>query len=267
MSAYIYTGDALSVLKTFEDNSIHCAVTSPAYDKNRTYNQKSLVWDFEGIAKELYRTLCPGGVLCWNVNDMVVDGSETLTHARQGIYFVDEVGFKLHDTMIYKKSNFSHPEKIRYHQVFEYILILSKGTPRVFNPIKDRKNLTAGCIGNLGVNTYTEKDGSKSVRRKQVTAEYGMRHNVWEGNTRGQEEMCVELHHPAMMPKWLARDLIISWSDVGDIVLDPFGGSGTTGLEAIKLGRQCILIDIDSGYCKMAEEYCKLSEQRIEDGK
>ena len=127
--------------------------------------------------------------------------------------------------MIYKKSNFSHPEKVRYHQV----LINSYSLKRIsegIQPIRDKKNATAGCVGNLGINTFTEKDGSKSVESKKVTAEFGMRLNVWEGNTRGGEVMCTVLKHPAMMPKWLARDLILSWSNPTDIILDPFAGSG-----------------------------------------
>ena len=245
---HIIQGDAAKVLQTLPSDSIQLGVTSCPYDNARTYGQENLSWDFEKIAKELYRVLCPGGVLCWNVNDMMIKGSESLTHARQGIYFVDRCGFNLHDTMIYEKSNFSHPEKVRYHQAFEYILILSKGSPRTFNPIKDKKNATAGCIGNLGTNTFTEKDGSKSVRSKKLTAEYGMRLNIWRGNTRGQEDMCVKLNHPAMMPKWLARDLILSWSNPGDTVIDPFAGSGTTGIEAEELNRNSVLIEINPDY-------------------
>jgi site-specific DNA-methyltransferase (adenine-specific) len=185
---------------------------------------------------------------------MMINGSESLTHARQGIYFVDECGFNLHDTMIYEKSNFSHPEKVRYHQAFEYILVLSKGSPRAFNPIRDKKNATAGCVGNLGVNTFTEKDGSKSVRSKKITAEYGMRLNVWKGNTRGQEDMCTVLKHPAMMPKWLARDLILSWSNTGDTIIDPFAGSGTTTIAAESLNRNSVSIEINPSYIQMMQE-------------
>ena len=253
----VILGDAAKVLQTLPAGSIQCGVTSCPYDNARTYEQENLSWDFEKIAKELYRVLCPGGVLCWNVNDMMVGGSETLTHARQGIYFVDDCGFNLHDTMIYEKSNFSHPEKTRYHQAFEYILILSKGAPRTFNSIRDKKNATAGCVGNLGVNTFTEKDGSKSVRTKKVTAEYGMRLNVWKGNTRGQEDMCMKLEHPAMMPKWLARDLIISWSNTGDTIIDPFAGSGTTGLMAESTGRNSVLIEINPKYADMIGKQLK----------
>jgi site-specific DNA-methyltransferase (adenine-specific) len=254
MTHHIIQGDIVTALKTIPSNSIHIGVTSPPYDNARTYQQDKLSWDFENAAKELYRVLVPGGVLCWNVNDMVINGSESLTHARQAIYFVDVCGFNLHDTMIYRKSNFSHPEKVRYHQVFEYILILSKGSPRVFNPIKDKKNATAGCVGNLGVNTFTERDGSKSVRQKKVTAEYGMRLNVWEGNTRGQEDMCIELKHPAMMPKWLARDLILSWSNPNDVVLDPFAGSGTTAFMAEQTGRSSVSIEINPEYTKQIRD-------------
>lgn len=253
----IIQGDAAKVLETLESGSIQCGVTSCPYDNARTYDQKNLQWDFKKIAKELYRVLCHGGVLCWNVNDMMIGGSESLTHARQAIYFVDECGFNLHDTMIYEKSNFSHPEKVRYHQAFEYILILSKGSPRAFNPIKDKKNATAGCVGNLGINTFTEKDGSKSVRSKKVTAEYGMRLNVWKGNTRGQEDMCTVLNHPAMMPKWLARDLILSWSNPGETILDPFAGSGTTGIMAEATGRNSVLIEINPKYIQLIEGQLK----------
>jgi site-specific DNA-methyltransferase (adenine-specific) len=251
---HIIQGDAAVTLQKISTGSIHLTVTSPPYDHARTYEQENLSWDFKTIARELYRVTCPGGVVCWNVNDMMINGSESLTHARQSIYFVDTCGFNLHDTMIYKKSNFSHPEKVRYHQAFEYILILSKGSPRVFNPIRDKKNATAGSVGNLGINTFTEKDGTKSIRPKKVTAEYGMRLNVWEGNTRGQEDMCTVLNHPAMMPKWLARDLIISWSNSGDTVLDPFAGSGTTGIMAESVNRNFILIEINPKYIGQIEK-------------
>jgi DNA modification methylase len=256
MNCQIINSDCLEALSKMPEASVECIVTSPPYGNLRTYG--GFKWDFEVIAKELFRVLVSGGVLCWNVADQVVDGSETLTSFRQGLYFVDEVGFRMHDRMIYEKLNFSHPEKNRYHQVFEDIFILSKNAPRVFNPIKDKKNSTAGQIGNLGVNTFTEADGSKSVREKKVTAEFGMRHNVWKGKTRGQEDMCEVLPHPAMMPKWLARDLILSWSNHGDTVLDPFAGSGTTGKMALEVGRNAILIDSNPEYIPIIHNSTKV---------
>lgn len=243
----IIHGNAPDELAKLPAGSVQCCVTSPPYDDLRTYGG-SLKFDFEAVASAIHRILVPGGICCWNVNDQVIDGSETLTSCEQKIFFRRQLGMLIHDTMIYQKLNFSHPEKNRYHQVFEYVFILSKGKPRVFNPIRDRINLTAGCIGNFGVNSFTERDGSKSVRSKKVTSEFGMRHNVWLGKTRGQEEMCVELQHPAMMPKWLARDLVLSWSNEGDTILDPLAGSGTTGQVALEHGRHAILIEANADY-------------------
>lgn len=232
-------------------------VTSPPYDNLRTYD--GYEFDFKRVAQACYSALIDGGVLCWNVGDQVVNGSETLTSFRQALHFVDEVGFRMHDTMIWHKRNFSSPSFNRYHQCFEYIFVLAKGQPRCFNPIKDKPNATAGNIGNLGVNTYSNADGSRSEREKNVNSQFGMRHNVWNGLTRGQEDMCEELPHPAMMPKWLARDLILSWSNHGDLVVDPMCGSGTVGRMAIENGRCFLGIDSNTDYCKVAQEQCAVT--------
>ena len=248
----IYNGDARIDLTYFPGNSIDLVVTSPPYDGMRTY--KGFTFDFETIAKELYRVTKDGGVVVWQVGDEVVNGSETLTSFKQILYFKEQCGFNVHDTMIYHKRNFSHPEKTRYHQVFEYAFVLSKGKPKTFNPIMDRKNKTAGCVGNLGVNTFTLRDGSKSERTKKLTKEFGMRHNVWLGNTRGQEDMCKALKHPALMPKWLAEDMIRSWSNEGEIVLDPMCGQGTVLCAARRLRRYGIGIEISKQYCDWAIE-------------
>lgn len=249
MSRIIH-GDCRTILPTLDAESVDCCVTSPPYDDLRTYG--GYTWDFESTARELYRVMRDGGVLCWNVGDSMIDGSESLTSAKQKIFFREQCGFRIHQTLIYQKRNFSHPDRSRYHRVFEYVIVLSKGSISTWNPIVDRPNATAGKIGNLGVNTFTEKDGSKSERPKKVTSGIGKRHDVWLGNTRGQEDMCQSLPHPAMMPKWLARDLITSFSNAGDTVLDPFLGSGTTGEAAVELGRGFIGCDVNDDYVKIA---------------
>jgi site-specific DNA-methyltransferase (adenine-specific) len=256
-----HQGDCLEVLATLPEESVQTCVTSPPYDNLRTY--QGFEWDFENTARELYRVMCKGGVAAWNVGDSVVDGSETLTSAKQKIFFVEQCGFRLHDTMIYEKCNFSHPEKTRYHQVFEYVFILSKGAPRCFNPICDKPNSTAGAVGNFGVNTFTERDGSKSERTKKLKAEFGMRGNVWKGKTAGQETVCAELLHPAQMPEWLARDLVKSWSNEGDLVLDPFSGSGTTLAVAKSLGRKALGIELSAKYCELARRRVEAITARL----
>lgn len=250
-------GDCVERMRELQASSVQLVVTSPPYDALRTYGGHS--WDFEATARELYRVLCNGGVLCWNVGDSTVDGSETLTSMRQAICFVDRVGFRMHDTMIYEKSNFSHPSHNRYHQLFEYVFVLAKGRPRVFNPIKDKRNAWAGT-GTFGKNRLREADGSMGERKRNIIPKFGMRGNVWRGKTAGQEgALCQGSDHPAPMPEWLARDLIISWSNPGDTVLDPFGGRGTTGSEALDLGRKAILIEIEETYLPLIERRCDVT--------
>lgn len=246
----ILQGDCLEKLRELPDGSVHCCVTSPPYDNLRDYDGCSL--RFEPTAIELTRVLCDGGVICWNVADQTVDGSETLTSCKQKIFFAEQCGLRVHDTMIYEKLNFSAPEQVRYHNGFEYVFVLSKGKPRTFNPIKDRKNIYAGQTA-WGENSIRSCAGKPIAKNKVVYAEWGMRTNVWRGKTRGQEEGCVSLPHPAMMPKWLARDLILSWTNPGDVVLDPMAGSGTVGTEALELGRKAILIELNPKYIRLIE--------------
>jgi len=191
-------------------------------------------------------------------------GSESLNSFKQALYF-KEIGFNIHDTMIYQKNNFSNPSTNRYHQVFEYMFILSKGTPKTFNPIVDRKNIYAG-YSTLGENTTRKQDGSFSKQKKRVIKPFGMRYNVWKGNTSGQENMCKAIAHPATFPLWLARDHIISWSNENDVVLDPFMGSGTTGVACKELGRKFIGIDIESSYVDLAKERIKRHKKEFESG-
>ena len=256
----ILQGDVVEQLKTLPDKSVHCTVTSPPYDNLRTYKD-SPTFDLKATIKELYRVLIDGGVIVWVVGDQVINGSESGNSFRQALAFMGS-GFNLHDTMIYGKNNSQFPEFTRYHQQFEYTFIFSKGPIKTFNPIKDRKNISVGqsCFG---IPTHRQEDGSLSVdSKKRITEnEFGMRGNIWIGNTRAQEAPCQELLHPAMMPTWLARDHIISWSNIGDTVLDPFMGSGTTLEEARLLKRNAIGIEINPDYIKDARRYLRLNEQ------
>ena len=248
-SVTLICADVLDALREMADESVHCVVTSPPYDNLRTYEGHT--WDFEAIAHELYRVLVNGGIMCWVVGDATVDGSETLTSMRQAIYFKDVVGFRVHDTMIYEKTNAAFPEHSRYHQIFEYIFVLSKDRPRCFNPIKDKVNVYAGS-GTFGINTQRQRNGVMVPRKCNIIAPFGMRGNVWLCKTAGQENICKPVHHPAQMPYGLARDLVLSWSNPGDTILDPMAGSGTTLLAAMKHDRKAVGIEISEKYCGIA---------------
>jgi DNA modification methylase len=250
--ANLHLGDCAEVLKKLTDESIDLTITSPPYDNLRTYN--GFVFDFESIAKELFRVTKQGGVVVWVVGDATVDGSETGTSFKQALYF-KEIGFNLHDTMIWEKPNFSNPSTNRYHQIFEYMFVLSKGKPKTFNPIMDVKNKYGTC---LGKNTKRQANGDLIEVKKNEGREYGMRRNIWKLNTVGQEMMCETPPHPAMFPERLVYEHLVSWSNEDDIVLDPFLGSGTTGIVSTQHNRKFIGSEI-------SDEYFEIACKRIED--
>jgi len=245
----IYNEDCLTGMKKYLPNeSIDLTVTSPPYDNLRDY--KGYEFNFEGIAQELYRVTKQGGVVVWVVGDATINGSETGTSFRQALYF-KEIGFNLHDTMIYKKINYIPLTHNRYEQEFEFMFVASRGKPKTFNPIK--------IPTKLGGKTYNPK-------RPRDYDKHSIRHNRDELLTYKMERVKGNIfeyiagagnertNHPATFPKALARDHIISWSNEGDVVLDPMCGSGTTLKMAQKLSRHYIGFEISKEYCEIAEK-------------
>jgi DNA modification methylase len=244
MTNMIHNENCLDTMALMPDGSIDLTVTSPPYDNLRDYNGYS--FDFEPIARELYRVTKDGGVVVWVVGDATINGSETGTSFRQALFFMS-LGFNLHDTMIYQKHNFSNPSSNRYHQIFEYMFVFSKGKPKTFNALKDRPNVEAGKIGSWGKNTSRQVDGTMVERSRKVNTEFGMRYNIWRMKTE------MKPLHPAPFPEALAEDHILSWSNAGDLVYDPFLGSGTTALCARRLGRNYVGSEISEEYCLVAK--------------
>jgi len=245
-------GDCLEMMKQIPDGSVNLTVTSPPYDNLRTYNGNNEQWGegvWRNVLLDLYRLTSEGGVVVWIVADATVKGSETGSSFKQALWAIS-CGFNLHDTMIWRKSNFSNPSSTRYHQTFEYMFIFSKGKPKIFNPIKDRKNIYGGQT-TRGQNSVRQVDGSLKKIPKKVYSDCGMRHNVWDINTSGQAMEKVD--HPAPFPVSLATDHILSWSNGGNTVLDPFMGSGTTGVAAKRNGRNFIGIELDENYFNIAK--------------
>jgi DNA modification methylase len=243
-------GNNVEVLRTFPDECIDLTVTSPPYDNLRDYNGYD--FDFENLAKELFRVTKKGGVVVWVVGDAVINGSESGTSFKQALHF-KEIGFNLHDTMIYSKTSPGLPHPNRYLASFEYMFVLSKGKPKTVNLIKDRKN---NWLNHRINNSVREKDGKMYPRKGSIPKEYGVRYNIWKYNvgylhtTKDKEAY----QHPAMFPEKLAEDHIISWSNEGDLVLDPFVGSGTTAKMAKYNKRNYIGIDISQEYLDIAKK-------------
>lgn len=246
-SVSLYLGDCAAIMaERIGDASIDLTVTSPPYDNLRTY--KGFRWNFEDVAKQLWRVTKPGGVVVWVVNDETKDGSESGTSFYHALYF-KSLGFNLHDTMIWEKDSFAFPDTNRYRGVFEYMFILSKGMPKAFNLIRDHKNKWAG----YKVHGTDRQVNGETTRKKcwgALTPEYGVRFNVWHINAEKKNRTIC----PAPFPEQLAEDHILSWSNPGDTVLDPFLGSGTTGKMAVKNGRNFIGIEISEEYLQIAHE-------------
>jgi len=250
----VYNENCIETISKMPDGFIDLVVTSPPYDGMRTYNGYS--FDFENIAKELYRVVKDGGVIVWIVGDATVNGSESGTSFRQALFF-KEIGFNLYDTMFYEKAS-RIPTEGRYYNTVEYMFILSKGKPKTLNFIVDHKNSTEGqsrikdkCI-NKGKNE--KKEGEY-----MVTGEFSRRSNVWRYGTGRPTDLTkilneTGLKHPAIFPEKLAADHIFTWSNEGDLVYDCFGGSGTTAKMAHKLNRNWILSELSSEYVDIIEK-------------
>lgn len=260
----IYQGDCLDVLKTFEDNSIDLTVTSPPYDNLRTYGGVIDGWSFEkfqGIARELYRVTKEGGVVVWVVADATIKGSETGTSFKQALYFM-ECGFNLHDTMIWQKASYVPLTHNRYEQEFEYMFVFSKGKPKTFNPIKVKCKYAG--TKHWGKPTYhkTNDSGLVSVEQKNIN-DTKIHGNIFIYDTAKASRKGEYGGHPAPFPEALANDHILSWSNEGDIVLDPFMGSGTTGFVANKLGRHYVGIELNPEYVEMARKRIGLEKSQL----
>jgi len=246
----IHQGDSSVLLKQIEDGIIDLTVTSPPYDNLRDYN--GYIFDFETIAKELYRITKEGGVVVWIVGDQTINGSETGTSFIQALFFMN-VGFCLHDTMIYCKENYAILTHNRYEQQFEYMFIFSKGKIETTNLIKDKINKHFGKRTNV---SKREKDGTTILKKDKIVKEFGLRPNVWFYKTR-KNDINTKINHPAIFPEELAKDHILSWSNLRDIVLDPFVGSGTTCKMAKQNGRRFIGIDISKEYVDICNKRLK----------
>lgn len=250
----IYCMDNVQGMKQLDNESVDLVVTSPPYDDLRNYNGFS--FDLQGMIAELYRIVKVGGVIVWIVSDATINGSETGTSFRQALKFMEK-GFNLHDTMIWcKDGGGAIGSNLCYTQNFEYMFVFSKGKPKSVNLIYDKKNLSFG-----------KKDGCLTGRRnangehksevRNHNHEYSRRNNWWRLVPQAQEGSSF---HPAVFPEAIVRDHIKSWSNEGDVVLDPFMGSGTTAKVARALGRKYIGFEI-------SQEYVDLANKRLQETK
>ena len=250
-NVWLYHSNCVDFMESMPENVIDLTVTSPPYDNLRKYKDGSGdnwgedVW--KKVIEGLWKVTKPGGIIVWIVGDATVKGSETGTSFKQALYF-KEVGFNLHDTMIYSKSSQSRQNGYRYEQQFEYMFVLSKGATKIRNPIKEQSKHAGKIV------KRTCRDGGKDSlsSSNNIVGDEKIKGNVWYYGTKTNKN-----GHPAIFPEKLAKDHIVSWSNEGDLVFDPFSGSGTTAKMAIETNRIFVGSEI-------SKEYIDLSIERLE---
>ncbi len=248
----IYLESCTETLKRMPDDLIDMTITSPPYDDLRDYN--GYHFPVEDIARGLFAKTKPGGVVVWVVGDRTLNGSESLTSFKHAITF-QAAGFRVHDTMIYAKNN-PIPSDCgkRYRQAFEYMFCFSKGQPATFNPItqaiKQEKAFKSFRITKVGRNDLSHDHVAPKERKVNNIFHYNV------GTSSSKDKIAFE--HPAIFPEQLARDQIMTWTNVGDLVYDCFMGSGTTAKAANQLSRRWFGSEISAEYVTIAEKRLSL---------
>lgn len=243
----IHCIDCAEGMRQLPNGCIDLTVTSPPYDNIRDYHGYS--FDFDAVARELFRVTADGGAVVWIVADATIKGTETGTSFRQALHFKD-VGFNIHDTMIWVKEGGGGFGNVNcYMQNTEYMFVFTKGKPKSVHLIRDHANKCAGQTktghGRRFVDGTVNDEGGKT----RTVPPFSKRNNWWlVGRSKGYGG------HPAAFPLALARDHVLSWSSPGDTVMDPFMGSGTTAIAALETGRNFIGFEVSPEYCDIANK-------------
>ena len=258
----IYQGDCLNILPTLERNSIDLIVTSPPYADQRkdTYGgvhpDKYVEW-FLPISTELKRVLKPEGSFILNIKERVVNG-ERHTYVLELIIALRKQGWLWTEEYMWHKRN-SYPGKWpnRFRDGWERCLHFTK--QKQFAMYQDAVQVPMGDWSKSRLKNLSETDRRRDNSR--VKSGFGKKIENWIGrefaypdNVLYLPTECYNRGHSATFPVELPSWFIKLFTKPGDVVLDPFLGSGTTAIAANNLGRYCIGIEINSAYYQIAEK-------------
>lgn len=242
----LYIGDAVALLDNERmEGVVDLTVTSPPYENLRNYN--GYVFSVETMLSAIFRATKPGGICVWVVGEKI-SGGRSLTSFEHA-FIGKKCGFAVHDVMIYQKKNTPFMRSNAYTNCYELMIVFAKGKPKTFNPLKEptKRNGLETAVFNKGPDARNNKRPVLLKKEKTKT-------NIWQyavglgGSTKDKDAF----RHPAIFPEKLAYDHILSWSNKGDLVLDPMCGSGTTCKMAALSERRWIGIDISSEYINIA---------------
>ena len=246
--------DCVEALKKLPDNCIDIVVTSPPYDSIRDYKGFSL--DLPSLGKEIYRVLKDGGVAVMVIQDQTKNFGKSLTSFRTIIDWCDNAGFKLFETVVYRKYGAEGAWwNKRFRVDHEYVPIFLKGErPQYFN--KEHLKIPSKHGGKTMTGGGTRLTNGVRIDTRSIKINLmKCRGTIWDYLTAGDGSR-LKHEHPATFPDQLPIDFIKTFCPPKGIVLDPMAGSGTTLVAAANLGCNFIGIDI-------AEEYCKIAKQRL----
>ena len=266
-------GDAVTVLKTIPNNTYRTCITSPPYYAQRDYDNpdqigleetpSEFVTKLVSVFSEVKRTLTDDGS-CWiNIADTYGKDKNLLGIPWRLAFALQDDGWILRQDIIWSKPNpMPEPARDRCARSHEYIFLLTKNKKYHFdaqairergtttNPgsqtTKNTKTTHGVGGGNTGLNAFKAKMAKELAENGFLMRN---KRSVWEVQIRPSKN-----GHFATYPEPLIEPCVLAGSVAGDVLLDPFGGSGTTGLVANRLGRACDLIELNPEYAKIAAD-------------
>jgi len=249
----IYCGNSAEVMKEIPDSSVDIVVCSPPYNFGRPYadthdgyNWPEYYARMGAIWEQCQRVLVKGGRLCINIQPRLqhkepIHRKFTTQLLGMGMLWLDEIIWEKNNSALFMLNGKPHPAEPMLRYTWEYIDIYCK---EAYNK-PSRKKFGEPGAGSSGVD-ITEEEFKKWAHAKWTIAP--------------ENQMSTKFDHPAMFPKELPKRLMKMYSYVGDVVLDPFNGCGTTTLVAKRLKRRYIGIDLSEQYCQTAKERMESDE-------
>lgn len=258
-SVEIIMGDCVEKLKMIEDDTVHLIFTSPPYADQRKNTYGGIAPDdyvawFKPIAKELFRVLHPEGTFVLNIKERVVDG-ERHTYVLELIKMMREEGWLWTEEFVWHKKN-SYPGKWpnRFRDSWERLLQFNKN--KKFNMYQEQVMVPIGDWAKSRLKNLSETDLSRD--ESKVGSGFGKNVSNWKNRDMVYPTNVIHMatetgnkNHSAAFPKSLPEWFIKLFTEVGDTVLDPFMGSGTTIFVAYEMGRKAIGIEIQPEYFNM----------------